>query len=113
MGDPARPLPRTLEWPRLLVGVGGVLLAVSPFLTWMRVVLRGDLNLFSLSDAAHSARGWAWAPVAIGAIAGLVAVKAPLSALRPVAAVGGLLTGLAAVGLLVDLGRAVDKAAGL
>jgi hypothetical protein len=56
-------LPQRLDHARALVIGGGVALAISPFLTWVKVILLGDLSLFQLFNAAGRGTGWAWAAV--------------------------------------------------
>src|SRR3954452_12134488 len=66
---------RGLGRARILVLGGGLALAVSPFLTWIKVILLGDLSLFQLYEAAGSGTGWAWSAVLAGAVAAFVALR--------------------------------------
>ena len=49
-----------------LIALGGVTLAVSPFLTWVKVVLFGDLNLLQLLQASGHGDALAWGAVLVG-----------------------------------------------
>jgi hypothetical protein len=52
--------------PEILVGGGGVAIALSPFLTWIKVVLFGSLSLFQLYEAAGASKALPWATVIAG-----------------------------------------------
>lgn len=73
--QPARSQSRreALDTGRRLVVAGGVGLAISPLLPWVKVVLLGDLNLFQLFSAAGRPSIWPWAAVLGGGAAALVA----------------------------------------
>jgi hypothetical protein len=99
---------------RMLVLGGGAALAISPFLTWVKVVLLGNLSLFQLFDAAGRGDGWAWAAVAGGGAAIWVALrKRDSSTLRGVGFSVGLLGGALAVYALADLRHDLDEVQGL
>jgi hypothetical protein len=92
----------------MLVVGGGAALAISPFLTWVKVILLGNLSLFQLFDAAGRGNGWAWAAV----LAGGAAVFAALRERSPatirgaglsVGLLGGALAAYALVGLRHEL----------
>lgn len=117
-GEVRRPAPRPVapqpndDWPRRLVVGGGVALAVSPFLTWVKVALLGDLTLFQLYSAAGRSNGWAWAAVLAGGAAALVGVRGRNSesvrmAGLLVGAIGGVMAGYALIGLRHDI-REID-----
>jgi hypothetical protein len=100
--------------PRLLVCGGGVALAFSPFLTWVKVVLLGNLSLFQLFQAAGRGDGWAWAAVVAGGVAVFVALRAGSSSrVRWTGLAVGLLGGALAIYALVDLRHGIDEAQGL
>lgn len=99
---------------RTLVLGGGVALAISPFLTWVKVILLGNLSLFQLFDAAGRGNGWAWAAVVGGGAAALVAFRErDSSRLRGVGFSVGLLGGGLAVYALADLRHDLDEVHGL
>lgn len=99
---------------RLLVCGGGVALAVSPFLTWVKVVLLGNLSLFELFEAAGRGNGWAWAAVLAGGVAAFVAFREGNSpAVRWTGLAVGLLGGALAIYALVDLRHGIREAHGL
>ncbi len=99
---------------RMLVFGGGVALAVSPFLPWVKVILLGNLSLFQLFDAAGRGTGWAWASVVGGGAAALVALRErDSSAVRGVGFAVGLLGGALAIYALVDLRHDLREVQGL
>lgn len=67
----------SLDRASVLVLAGGVALAVSPFLTWVKVFLLGDLSLFQLFDAAGRSSSLAWGAVVAGGVAAVVAFRVP------------------------------------
>lgn len=94
--------------PRTMVMGGGIALAISPFLTWVKVVLLGNLSLFQLFDAAGRSDGWAWVAVLAGGAAAVVAFKVQRSSTvrgagLSIGVLGGLLAVLALVGLRDEL----------
>ncbi|HEU4739938.1 MAG TPA: DUF2510 domain-containing protein [Solirubrobacterales bacterium] len=52
--------------PEGLVGGGGIGIAVAPFLTWVKVVLFGNLSLFQLYEIAGSSKALPWLTVLAG-----------------------------------------------
>jgi hypothetical protein len=63
---------------RILIIVGGAGLFIAPFVTWVHVVVLGDLNLFDLLSASHSSGWWAVIPMLLGGGRAIVAlVRAP------------------------------------
>lgn len=99
---------------RTLVLGGGVALAVSPFLTWVKVILLGNLSLFQLFDAAGRGNGLAWAAVLGGGAAAFVALRGrDSSTLRGVGFSVGLLGGGLAIYALADLRHDLDEVQGL
>jgi len=103
-----------LERTRILVIGGGVGLAISPFLTWVKVILLGNLSLFQLFEAAGRGTGWAWAAVLGGGTAALAAFRdRNPSTLRGVGFSVGLLGGALAIYALVDLRHDLDEVQGL
>jgi len=57
----------------MLVCIGGALLAVPPFLTWLNVALLGSLNLFQVLSGSHRSAALAWLAVGTGGTAALIA----------------------------------------
>ena len=60
--------------PALVLVVGGILLAVSPFLAWVRILGLFNLDLFTLLRIAGDSPSWAWIAVVAGigvAVAGI------------------------------------------
>lgn len=93
---------------------GGLGLAISPFLTWVKVVLLGNLSLFQLFDAAGRSNGWAWAAVFGGGAAAFVTLRERNpSTVRGVGLGVGLLGGALALYALVDLRHDLSEAHGL
>jgi quinol-cytochrome oxidoreductase complex cytochrome b subunit len=97
-----------------LFGIGGGLLALSPLLPWINVILVGSINLFRLTSIANSVVVLPWAMVAVGAT--LVVMSLTKSRLRSLAVVA-IITIIAALlaggGDLASLVRAVDASDGL
>jgi Protein of unknown function (DUF2510) len=103
-----------LQRARMLVIGGGVALAISPFLTWIKVILLGNLSLFQLFEAAGRGTGWAWAAVLGGGAAALAAFRSQnLSTLRWAGFSVGLLGGALAIYALADLRHDLDEVQGL
>jgi uncharacterized protein DUF2510 len=99
---------------RMLVIGGGVALAVSPFLTWVKVILLGNLSLFQLFEAAERSDSWAWAAVVAGGAAAAVAFKERNpSTVRGTGLSVGLLGGVLATYALVGLRDELRDAHGL
>ncbi|HSE67102.1 MAG TPA: hypothetical protein VLB12_08955 [Gemmatimonadales bacterium] len=87
----------------MIVG-GGIALAISPFLTWVKVFLLGNLSLFQLFDAAGRSNGWAWAAVLAGATVAFIAFREQKPAtVRGIGLSIGILGGLLATFALVAL----------
>jgi len=98
----------------MLVVGGGAALAISPFLTWVKVILLGNLSLFQLLDAAGRANSLAWAAVAAGTAAAVVAFRGRNpSTVRGTGLVVGLLGGVLATYALVDLRNELREVHGL
>jgi hypothetical protein len=70
-GTPSQPRDRA----RLLVFGGAVAFALSPFVTWVKVIPFGDLNPFQLFQAAGDSEAWAWVVVAVGAATAAIAYR--------------------------------------
>ena len=77
--------------PEGLVGGGGLGIAVAPFLTWLKVVLLGNLSLFQLYEVAGASKALPWATVIAGVGA---AVAAFIHRNRQMTFVVGLCVGL-------------------
>jgi len=105
---------RKLEPAVVLVACGGGALAIAPFLTWVEVVLFGNLNLFQLFNVAGRPTGWPWAAVLAGAGGGIVVLldKRP-STVRWVGFCVGLIGGAIAAYALIGLRGDVREAQGL
>jgi hypothetical protein len=98
----------------MLVIGGGIGLAISPFLTWVKVILLGNLSLFQLFDAAGRSNGWAWAAVLAGGAAAAIAFRAQRpSTVRGAGLIVGLLGGALATYALVALRHDLRDAHGL
>jgi hypothetical protein len=99
---------------KTLIALGGVALGISPFLTWVNVVLLGSLNLFQLSEAAGHRSGGAWAAVLVGAASALGAWTANSHArARLIGVVVGSLAGAIAILVLIGMVQDVRQTAGL
>jgi hypothetical protein len=72
----------------------------APFLTWVHVVLLGNLTLFNLISTAHSAVIWALLPMGF-AVAALVLQSRTMSIIAALAA--GAIDGILLVALLHDV----------
>jgi len=96
------------------MGIGGVALGVSPFLTWLRVFLLGNLNLFQLLQAAGKSQLLAWGAVVAGGAAAWIAwdTKDPANP-RDVGLGVGLGAGALALWALLGLSHDVREAQGL
>ena len=99
---------------RVLIALGGLLVTVAPFLTWLHVVILGDFNLTGLLSAAHASAALAYLVSAAGVALVLIALLArSIDFVRMTSLVSGsiilLVGGYATYGLV----RAVSGAAGL
>jgi hypothetical protein len=102
------------ERVRQLIAVGAVALLVSPFFTWVNVVLLGNLDLFQYLQAGGHGTGLAWAAVALGVVAIVFAVTVKeLPVVRIVGILIGALVGLYAGFGLANLQHAVNQTHGL
>lgn len=109
---PARGTPSN-KLPRNLVIGGGLALAASPFLTWVKVVLLGDLTLFQLYDAAGRSNAWAWIAVIAGVVAAIVAwTSRKEESVRMIGLLVGVIGGVIAAYALVGLRHDIRQAAG-
>lgn len=99
---------------RSLLALGGALMAVGPFISWVSLPIVGSLNLFSLFAASDGAEGAAWVPVVLGAVVAISAASSDVGGLsRTLAGICGLLVGLLAVPLAVGLADEVGRSGGL
>lgn len=99
---------------RILVAVGGALLTIAPYLTWISVVILGSFNLTGLLGAGHAYQWISYLVSAVGLGVVLVAVLVPsMFAVRVTAlSIGSVL--LLGGGLFIyGLVRAVSDSAGL
>ncbi|MDX6635749.1 MAG: hypothetical protein QOF06_1952 [Solirubrobacterales bacterium] len=98
----------------LAVIIGGIALAISPFLPWVRVILLGNLSLFQLFEAAGHSATLAWATVIAGGATGVTAYRArTVSTIRLTGVIVGVLGGLLAVYALIGLREELNDAQGL
>jgi branched-subunit amino acid transport protein len=109
------PAPRVSLGPgRELVLGGGIALAVSPFLTWVTVVLIGNLSLFQLFTASGRSSTAAWPAVVAGGTAAVVAWRERSAiTVRSTGFAVGLLGGALAVFALTGLRHDIREADGL
>lgn len=106
--------PRSLGRASMIVVGGGAAFAISPFLTWVRVILLGNLSLFQLFTAAGRSSALAWGAVIAGGAAAIVAFrKSSPSVVRGTALAVGLLGGALAVYALAVLRDELRDAHGL
>jgi Na+/pantothenate symporter len=100
--------------PSTVVALGGVALGISPFLTWVNVVLLGGLNLFQLAEITGHRTGLAWSAVIVGGASAFGAWRAK-SRRRTwlIGVVVGLLAGAVAILMLIGMVRDVRQAEGL
>lgn len=99
--------------PKLLLG-GGVALAISPFLPWVKVILLGDLSLFQLFAAAGHSDALAWGAVlGGGATAALAWTQGGSPAARGTALAVGILGGALALYALIGMRNELSEAHGL
>lgn len=114
--EPARSKRRSnqIGTPERLVGVGGLGLAIAPFLPWVKVVLIGNLTLFQLYEVAGSSKTLPWLSVCAGAA---TAAAAFLHRERSMTFVVGICVGLAGGALalyaLIGLRSDIEGAHGL
>lgn len=95
---------RRLDRVRMLVAGGGVALGISPFLTWVKVILLGNLSLFQLFSATGRANGWAWGAVVAGGTAVYVGLREGSAGTVRATGLGiGLLGGALATYALIGL----------
>ena len=114
---PLGPLPssrRAENAPLILIGVGGALFAVSPFLPWVNIVFLGNLNLLNLTAQAHSI---AVLPSAMSLVGFGITVSAVARVrVAPLSLIVGAIVGTAILlggGDLSDLIVVVDRTRGL
>ena len=99
---------------RVLIALGGALLTVAPYLTWLHVVILGDFNLTGLLSAGHATVAIAYLVTALGVALVLMAVLArSIDAIRITALVCGSVVLLAGGYATYGLVRAVSVSAGL
>ena len=104
---------RGIEASHGLVIGGGAALAISPFLSWVRVFLLGNLSLFQLLEVAGSSKGLAWGAVLAGlGAAGIALVYRAPSTTLVVGLVVGLLGAALAILALVGLRHDVRETDG-
>jgi hypothetical protein len=82
---------------RLVVGIGGLALAVSVFLPWLNLALQGDLNLFQTLHALGDGQGIGWVALLLGSGVTLLAFVLEERQVQPVGVLVGLFGGLGAI----------------
>lgn len=103
-----------LALPKTLIGLGGLALAISPFLTWVNAVLLGRINLFDALQITGRSEGLAWIAVVAGAAATLIAWRSPRPRVIIAASVCiGLIAGIGSVWVFIALTQDVRVVDGL
>jgi Protein of unknown function (DUF2510) len=98
----------------MIVVGGGAAFAISPFLTWVQVILLGNLSLFQLFTAVGRSSALAWGAVIAGSATTIVALRSSRPAtVRGTALAVGLLGGALAIYALVVLRHELRDAHGL
>jgi MFS family permease len=92
----------------MVIGISGVVLGISPFITWTTVILLGNLDLFQLLEAGGHPRTLAWLIVLCGAGAAVWGWFGDRHAAVG-AIVIGLIAGILSVILLIHLRREVRQ----
>jgi hypothetical protein len=111
---PAASRVRKKDNSRNVIGIGGIVFAVAPFLSWANIALLGSLNLFQLSNANGSAQAIIWGAVLAGIAIALIAFNR--KSVRDVQAAGlivGLVGGAGSFWVLERMIKAVAGAEGL
>lgn len=99
---------------RAMIALGGLGLAISPFMTWMHVALLGGLNLFQLLKADGDPTGIVWIAVLIGiGIALATGTGLGTKAISRTAMIVGLIAGACALLVIAGLVHATNQADGL
>jgi hypothetical protein len=115
-GGQTVPITRRTQQSHVLILLGAVALAVSPFLTWVNVLLFGSLNLFQLLKAGGHPETLGWAAVVIGGCVAFLALtemneQEPKDA-RVFGVAGGLICGIVAILVFNVLSHEVHGAGG-
>lgn len=111
---PAAGKAEKFERPRIIVICGGVALAISPFLTWVKVVLLGNLSLFQLFTATGRSSAWAWVALLTGIAVAVTAFRRESPAtIRAVGLGVGVVGGILAIATLESLLHQLRDANGL
>jgi hypothetical protein len=93
---------------------GGIALAVSPFLPWVKVILLGNLSLFQLFEAAGHSATLAWAAVIAGGSTAIATYRTgELSTIRRAGLIVGALGGILSLYALVGLRNSLEDVHGL
>ena len=99
---------------KAVMAIGGGALAISPFLTWVNVILLGGLNLFQLLRVSGHPTGLVWIAVGIGALVFCLSlVSNDQGNVRALAVLGGLAVGVPALLLFSGMVDSVRHAQGL
>lgn len=113
-GPPAATRIRKKDNSRNVIGIGGIVFAVSPFLSWANIALLGSLNLFQLSNANGSTQAIIWGAVIAGGAVALISFNR--NSVRDVQVAGlivGLTGGAGSFWVLERMIKAVAGAEGL
>jgi hypothetical protein len=80
---------------RLLIALGGILLAMSLFLGWVHVIIIGDLDHFQLLALSRGSPYIAWGTSVIGLVIAIVTLMtATMKPIRTLSLIVGLVGGL-------------------
>jgi hypothetical protein len=78
-----------------MIVIGGLALAISPFLTWVNAVLLGGLNLFDALQITGRPEFIAWIGMSMGGAAALIALASPYQRVVRYASIcAGLVSGI-------------------
>jgi Protein of unknown function (DUF2510) len=99
----------------VLIGVGGGLLALSPFLPWVNIIFIGSLDLFTLTRAAHNVEilPYAMLLAGLGLAIAVLTRAVPISRLAIAATIAVVTAVVFGGGDFVELVRVADQARGL
>jgi hypothetical protein len=92
---------------------GWLALLACPFLTWIHVVLLGDLNLFQLLVAGGQDTAVAWVVSAIGLVGAAVTLAVSGRTMRILNLIGSLIVGVLGILNLVEIVQAVSQSSGV
>jgi hypothetical protein len=97
-----------------MIALGGIALAISPFLTWVNAVLIGGVDLFNALQITGRSEDLAWIAVLMGtSVAGVAWTSGRLRVVRAVSISIGLIAGAGSIWVLIVLTRDVRVVDGL